>query len=227
MKKFICLIFVVLITLSALCVSVSAETANEEYDSYVNEFMSQYTYVLKTGEEKVYEYGLEVAYEHYADNDSENPEYIVLLVSCNGNGDKYYYEINGYYFWGYLDDQYEGKPSYLVFDTNTKKVCWYDEALENNFDKYFEFITDSGYKSISRIGDVNKDKELNIKDATEIQKYIAGVEACFNSSSDKISGFTEKMHGDWIRTYSDFNRDGKTNIKDATEIQKYIAGITE
>lgn len=204
----------------------SVETAEyHEYDSYVKEFMSQYTYISKTtGEERVWEYGTELAYEHYAD-DADVPEYIVLFLLCNGNGDTIYYEANGYYFYGHQDYQYQSRPSYLVFDTETKEVCWFDEALEKDFDKYFSFISESGYNKITRIGDVNRDNELNIKDATEIQKFLAGLSVSFDEYDDMVVGFEEKMNGQWERYVSDFNRDGVRSIKDATAIQKHVAGL--
>lgn len=59
------------------------------------------------------------------------------------------------------------------------------------------------------IGNVNCDSYVNIKDATAIQKYLAGLELFYDD--------TLKL--------ADTNDDGKVNIKDATTIQKYIADI--
>lgn len=59
------------------------------------------------------------------------------------------------------------------------------------------------------LGDANYDKEVNIKDATEIQKYIAGL-------------ITLEDDG---RALADADGDGDVNIKDATAIQKHIAGM--
>lgn len=59
------------------------------------------------------------------------------------------------------------------------------------------------------LGDLDSDKIIGIKDATEIQKSIAG-------SSDL---------GAEYQSLGDFNADGVVDIKDATAIQKYIAGI--
>ena len=58
-------------------------------------------------------------------------------------------------------------------------------------------------------GDVNMDGNLNIKDATAIQKHIASI-ITFSQESIK---------------YADYNCDGNINIKDATAIQKKIAGL--
>lgn len=59
------------------------------------------------------------------------------------------------------------------------------------------------------MGDVNGDDEVNIKDATEIQKYAASLSVLTEDAL--ISG--------------DVTQDSEVNIKDATAIQKHIAGI--
>ncbi len=58
-------------------------------------------------------------------------------------------------------------------------------------------------------GDVNNDGKLNIKDATNIQKYVAKIWLF-----DKVSLYL-----------ADINEDGVVNVKDATHIQKKIANI--
>ena len=60
----------------------------------------------------------------------------------------------------------------------------------------------SGYK----VGDVNKDGVVNIKDATYIQKYIA-----------KYAGYQNIPV-----SLGDVTGDGVVSIKDATEIQRLI-----
>ena len=58
-------------------------------------------------------------------------------------------------------------------------------------------------------GDVNLDGTVNITDATDIQKYIAG-----------LSEFTAEQ-----TAVADYNGDGTVNITDSTELQKVLAGI--
>lgn len=60
-------------------------------------------------------------------------------------------------------------------------------------------------------GDANMDGSVNIKDATAIQKNVAGLEY-----------FTETQI-----QLADANNDNAVNIKDATAVQKYIANIDE
>jgi len=59
------------------------------------------------------------------------------------------------------------------------------------------------------LGDVNGDGKVNIKDATQIQKFAA-----------KLLDLTEDE-----KLRADVNSDGKVNVKDATAIQKYVAKI--
>jgi len=58
-------------------------------------------------------------------------------------------------------------------------------------------------------GDVNGDDMVNVKDASDIQKYIAG--AVMPVDLDEAKG--------------DVNNDGVLNVVDVTEIQKYLAGM--
>ncbi len=81
-------------------------------------------------------------------------------------------------------------------------------------DGYLVFVTDhfSLYAlsdSALIIGDVNMDGNLNVKDATAIQKHIAGI---------NILGIQNLA-------VADYNYDSSINIKDATAIQKKIAGL--
>ena len=59
------------------------------------------------------------------------------------------------------------------------------------------------------LGDVNGDGKVNIKDATQIQKFVA-----------KIIDFTDAE-----KLRAEVNADTKVNIKDATAIQKHIANL--
>lgn len=59
------------------------------------------------------------------------------------------------------------------------------------------------------LGDANLDGEVNIKDATEIQKYLVSLVS----------------FSDDAKLCADAQADNTINIKDATEIQKYIASL--
>ena len=61
-----------------------------------------------------------------------------------------------------------------------------------------------------RVGDANLDGKINIKDATAIQKHLAGI---------------IKFH-EISLLLADVDENSDVNIKDATAIQKYLAGIS-
>ncbi|MBQ9742078.1 MAG: hypothetical protein IJV88_00185 [Ruminococcus sp.] len=72
------------------------------------------------------------------------------------------------------------------------------------------------------VGDMDLDRELTVKDATNIQKCIAGLMEF--SADDFILAF-EGAEDAPLQYISDFNRDCERNVKDATAIQKFIAGL--
>ena len=74
----------------------------------------------------------------------------------------------------------------------------------------FEFVS-VGYiePESTLLGDIDCDGRLTVKDATALQKYVAGMLGL--NSQDKIN--------------ADFNGDGKINVRDATLIQKRLAKL--
>lgn len=60
-----------------------------------------------------------------------------------------------------------------------------------------------------KYGDVNNDTRVNVKDATEIQKSVAGLSSLDSQQTLK----------------ADVDADKKVSVKDATAVQKYVAGI--
>ncbi len=68
---------------------------------------------------------------------------------------------------------------------------------------------DLGYESYT-CGDTDYDNEVTVKDATQIQKSLAG-----------IIYFVKKR----MNLNADFNRDKLVDIRDATAIQQYVAGL--
>ncbi len=63
--------------------------------------------------------------------------------------------------------------------------------------------------AVKTMGDTEQDGEVNIKDATAIQKYLAMLVE-FNAMQKEVA---------------DFNSDGDVSISDATAIQKMLAGL--
>lgn len=78
-------------------------------------------------------------------------------------------------------------------------------ALENGF----EFVAIGELDVSELLGDTDIDGSVMIKDATAIQKYLAGL---------KLFASQQKIN-------ADMNSDGEVNIKDATAIQKHLVGL--
>lgn len=107
----------------------------------------------------------------------------------------------------FLDKCSRGE-SYLLRDGNMTDVLdYYHDEIEDDIGG--TFVIKAITRRTSRWGDANLDGEVNIADATEIQKALAQM-VTFNDEA--------------IRN-ADVNRDGEINITDATVLQRHLAGI--
>ncbi|MBQ9742990.1 MAG: dockerin type I repeat-containing protein [Ruminococcus sp.] len=70
-------------------------------------------------------------------------------------------------------------------------------------------ITDGVAPDKGLLGDVNQDGEVNVRDATAIQKHLASI---ITLSDEGLA-------------VADYDGNGTINVKDATAIQKHLAGI--
>lgn len=110
-----------------------------------------------------------------------------------------------------INDTHYG-DSYIFYNNEMRDLLdWYKQ--ENNDDLggtlVIKAVTTGNGAEVTLLGDVNLDGKVNISDATEIQKYLAGsVE------------FSEVR-----KLNADVNDDGNITVTDATAIQKMIVGI--
>lgn len=107
--------------------------------------------------------------------------------------------------------------SYFVFIPESSQILTVEEAIKNIPD-ISGVLLESGICRM--LGDANNDGELNIRDATAIQKKLAGLITLDDEYSYDFSTVKEN-----IGYYSDFNCDDNLNIRDATAIQKFIAKL--
>lgn len=111
----------------------------------------------------------------------------------------------------FINDSEYG-DSFIFYDDNMSDLLdWY---LVNNDDEIggtfvIKAVTTGEGPQVTMLGDVDLNGKLSVLDATDVQKYIAG-----------IKSFTEVK-----KLNADFNGDGKISVLDATEIQKRIAGL--
>ncbi|MBQ2944392.1 MAG: leucine-rich repeat protein [Ruminococcus sp.] len=111
----------------------------------------------------------------------------------------------------YLPESAETISSMAFLECNKSTLTFYgyegseSETFANKYGFGFIALAPPVYE----LGDANTDGNVNIKDATAIQKHLAGIEFLSNRGN----------------SVADFNNDSNINIKDATAIQKFIAGI--
>ncbi|MCI2113489.1 MAG: dockerin type I repeat-containing protein, partial [Ruminococcus sp.] len=102
--------------------------------------------------------------------------------------------------------------SYILYDDNMRDLLdWYKQEKNDDLGGtlVIKAVTTGNGAEVTLLGDVTLDGQVNISDATEIQKYLTGsVE------------FSEVR-----KLNADVNGDGNISIADATAIQKKIAGI--
>lgn len=103
---------------------------------------------------------------------------------------------------------------YYVVLFESGEVMQLRDALEMRLEGLKEFCVDR--EILRLIGDADLNKAINVKDATYIQKLIAGFEG-YETDEYYGMGFEFKI--------ADFNGDYYVNIKDVTNIQKYLADL--
>lgn len=110
-----------------------------------------------------------------------------------------------------ITDNQTAKTSFGSAMNMIKQSSASDPVATTLLSTMLKFTSASGQVTTKRyyLGDLDSDKIIGIKDATEVQKSIAG--------SSEL--------GAEYQSLGDFNADGVVDIKDATAIQKYIAGI--
>ena len=161
-------------------------------------------------------------YEYYSDvntsDDEATPDYVLVYVygrwvtdalECNIYGD---YVLQSYY--GYTPFTY----GYGIYIPETEEVYSLTKAYEMGIEGIEKVFTEA---KVGRLmGDMDNDRKLTIKDATYIQKIVAGLVG-YSDTDIYAADFDVSLPC----SIGDFNRDRTMNVKDATAIQKNIAGI--
>lgn len=154
----------------------------------------------------------------------ENSNLVVIRAEEN-------IDDNNEYSYAYIDDivifgvDKGAKPfktQYGVYNTSTNEFVDLVDAVENDYyPELKEQIISMGIAK--RIGDIDNDQNVNILDASKIQKCLAKINTypAFDEIQTNLVGVQEEN----IKYISDFNLDKSRDIMDATAIQKTLAGI--
>lgn len=178
------------------------------------------------------QYMYKMLYRHFdssldeATAEEASPDYVLVFggenvmspaYSAAGFGDKYLVQEYNIYYPYIL--------GFYVITTDDMKVHTLREAWNAQIDGIEDIFTDFGLGEIR--GDSDNDGKITVKDATHLQKCLAGIERF--TEDEYVSGFGEAGQRDdegmFSDRVSDMNMDGSVNIKDATAIQKFLAGI--
>ncbi|MBQ4105008.1 MAG: CotH kinase family protein [Clostridia bacterium] len=118
---------------------------------------------------------------------------------------------SGSYYFG-IDNLNAGAEMINMTDWTEDERNWTQSALHMVYDAEIDaekLAEVSARVNLRYIGDANDDGIVNIKDATLIQKYIAGITAFDDLGMD----------------ISDVDGDGRVTIKDATAVQKKLVAL--
>ncbi len=154
-------------------------------------------------------------YSCYKETSSDEASLAYVLVNTYLAADPMYsVECIGEY--AVLNNYWEPtyKTGYFVYLPDENEVLTLSEAYDAEVECIERVFEESGIEA-GLLGDADQSGRLDVKDATAIQKQIAGI----------ASGEQENTDALLYETICDFNRDGERNVKDATAIQKYIAGL--
>ena len=160
-------------------------------------------------------------YKHYSETNKITPKYVLFNIDTDRaiTDIPHATMINDYLIY---DREADFDYTNGVYIPKTNEIISLKTALKRNIegiDKAFEHIS---YSAL--IGDNNNDGKLSIKDATYLQKCLAGMEQYREDDPIYAYEFDDRIPAHYI---SDYNRDGVRNIRDATAIQKKLAKITE
>ncbi|MBQ8001718.1 MAG: dockerin type I repeat-containing protein [Ruminococcus sp.] len=210
----------VLILLLSTISSVSATTfnymQNGNNQEYKMQFISAYGLTEQSYDYCQYNNILEYKADGIATTEEATPDYILSYFSFGEASWALCAEVIGDYVVKSNSIKNPYEVALFIFSTKENTVYTLKEAWDAQLPYIEEILNYVG----DRIGDVNYDNVINIKDATLIQKQLADLEKIEN---DKISYLTYTEGNP--RYISDYDRDGERTIKDATAIQKYIAGL--
>ena len=178
-----------------------------EYEDAIFEILNLYDYPSDIYWEPFTYYE---SYRYFSPDNTETgdeatPDYVLIYLS----GTIYTNIPIEYIFGDYVMMQSHGKTPFLfgygIYVPQKQEVYDLVEAYNLGIEGIEKVFTDCGLGHLH--GDMDGDRSLTVKDATEIQKCLANID------------------GKTIASVQDFNRDGERNVKDATAIQKYIAGL--
>lgn len=197
---------------------------------YALQFFKNYEEGPRYWNEGYIGYFYSTLYHHYPEvtgdeATADEPDYLLVFagenfaspaLSADCFGDKYLVQESNCYYPYIL-----GLHIITTTDAPMYKIYTLREAWDMGLEGIEDVFTDYGLGEIR--GDSDGDEKITVKDATYVQKCLAGVTQF--TDREFVRGLAENDYGEFNGRISDMNMDGELNIKDATAIQKFVAGI--
>lgn len=229
MKRIIALFLTVIFAVMSLTISSQAkvtDSTTNKYEANFNHYLYG-DYADEPGFVPDYETYEEVYYHNMPDGELDwvivNASYIPEPGMCHGIFD-----------YVALIECPSCSPFSLglgVYDVQADTFYSFEEAWDMDFSELHETFLDImtgddpiiGYFQCCLLGDVDKDGEISIIDATHIQRYEVGMK--YLQDDELNLEYSSKVYGPDVKYRSDFNCDGERDIIDATCIQRHLVGI--
>ncbi len=203
------------ILLASAILPASAEALRDPYSEFIFNLWSEYAQDCKelTGSAPTIEGDISYREINGYSSDDESKNFHLVLATYGSTNEVFSYrtDIGEYTYYNPLRNT--GRE-YLVHLYNQDLVYTIPEAYKNNIEGINSALAPLYGEAVLKNGDANGDFEVNVKDATFLQKYTAKLE-----SVNKIYSL------ELFERSADVNRDHKINVKDATLLQKQIARI--
>ncbi|MBQ3073604.1 MAG: dockerin type I repeat-containing protein [Ruminococcus sp.] len=236
MKKILCFTIALIMLLGVVSVSAVTEEGNlysnefyqPRFQKWYNQYVEKYPPVFD--EEYWYERYVEY-YRHYGESSTcdegslneTTPDYIVVEPFPVGAGKprEYIGFLGDFVLWD-VEITYPFPTNLYVYISTNDEVVTLREAYEilgENLNAGLTALTQMDKPRVGRSGDADFNGKLDIKDATLLQKKLAGLETMYECEGK------DRLEYNLYRPVLDFDRDGKINIIDVTSIQKCLAGL--
>lgn len=152
--------------------------------------------------------------EYSPSTEDESKNFKLILATYGTTKETYSYRNDFGEYTYYNPNYYRDHCEYLIYLYNQDLVYTVEEAYYAKVDGLESALRALNGEVLLKNGDTNADFEVNVKDATFLQKYTA-----------KLEGLNKVYSLELFKRAADINRDHKINVKDATLLQKQLAKL--
>ena len=225
MKSLVRIMSFVLMLSVLLCSFTLMSASAEDKYKYKDAVISKYK-EINDGSEFEWFYG--ERYEYYAPGNTPDecePDYMLFYLSSNFEFGMGCADMFGDYVVYTNSMSYPLGAGYGIYVPAEDKAYALSTAWEMGIEGIENVFLNTKIGDL--IGDADGDRKLTVKDATYIQKCLAGLEEFYRFDEIEANRYEgPNCDGAGLPVYvTDFNCDHQRDIKDATAIQKHLAGL--